>query len=59
MIVELCDGNLDILDGLVNGVEAMFCNSTLELRDPIIWVQFLSPQIGVRARYDSNNLYGV
>lgn len=57
MVIELCAGNLDILDGLVNGAEAIFWNSNLELTNPIVWVQFLSPQIGAKARYQSNHLY--
>ena len=38
MLIEICSGNLDILDGLVNGAEATFMDVTNLKGEEIMWV---------------------
>ena len=46
MLIEICSGSLNILDGLVNGAEATFMDVTNVKGEKIMWVQFANNKIG-------------
>ena len=56
MIIEICSGNLDILDGLVNGAEGNFMG-LIEPQSDIIWIQFKDRRIGHGTRQENLTLY--
>ena len=57
MLVELCAGNIDILDGLVNGADGVFQTADTITTPPIVWIQFSSKKIGQHCRNQSEHLY--
>ena len=57
MAVELCAGNQNVPDGLVNGADGTFMDSTLANNNKVVWIQFPNPAIGKKTRYEARNLY--
>lgn len=51
MLVELCAGNYNIEDGLVNGANGVFKKYTRKTEDiDIIWIEFIDTTIGKEQR---------
>ena len=57
MAIELCAGNHDISDGLINGADARFMGCEINTKPPLIWVEFTLPTTSERTRYESQALY--
>ena len=57
MIVELCAGNIDIMDGLVNGSDGIFHGIDNADKPTILWVEFFQRKTGAEQRKKYHNLY--
>ena len=57
LTIELCAGNLNISDGLVNGAEGTYKQYTATNNIPIVWIHFFNNIVGIRTRYEKQNLY--
>lgn len=57
MTVELCAGNHNVQDGLVNGADGIFMATTIVENTKIVWIQFSIPETGSKTRYESFRLY--
>jgi hypothetical protein len=58
MLVELCVGNYNIEDGLVNGADGVFKKYTRKSKDiDVIWIDFVDPLIGKEQRNTHLHLY--
>ena len=57
MVIEICSGKLDILDSLVNGVEAICMGVTTKGHEEVIWVKFKDARIGQGTRQENLAFY--
>ncbi len=58
MLIELCAGNYNIEDGLVNGADGVFKKYTRKTKDiDIIWIDFIDATIGKEQRNTYSQLY--
>jgi len=57
MLVELCVGNYDTLDGLVNGADGTFKDFTQTFSTSFIWTKFYNSKIGNKMRNKNLHIY--
>ena len=55
--IEICAGNHDIPDGLVNGADGIFMGATITPTIQVVWIQFNDKKIGQKTRYESQRFY--
>jgi hypothetical protein len=59
MLVELCAGNYDVSDGLVNGADGIFKGSTTYSNKSIMWILFFNSKVGSLTREKSVHFYTI
>jgi hypothetical protein len=56
-LVELCVGNYETSDGLVNGANGIFENFTKIISNSFVWIHFHNPQIGHNKKIKNLQIY--
>lgn len=59
MLVELCVGNYNTSDGLVNGADGTFQLASQQNNTTIIWIHFTQQEIGQQTRLTNQHLYNL